>query len=697
MRPGLGGQGNEMDHRIYNEPAGGTHTVTRRATGDKEIACNASSRRRQGARPRLLLLGILLTSLCLATGSLLAPTFAEGDGLATALSEGLAPVLAIGAPVLGVHEDTVQWRPVALESGYEVATSNDARGTADRTTSYTWIARTPEQIQSYTPTLNPGETVYVGVSADGGLTWSEEATVTAPKQEPPPETEPTTPPAPVLGVHGEAVQWRPVAVESGYEVATSNDARGTTDRTTSYTWIARTPEQIQSYTPTLNPGETVYVGVSADGGLTWSEEATVTAPKQEPPPETAPETEPPPETEPTTPPAPVLSVHESTISWPAVPGATSYELATILNPSTTRETTYQVVTGTSIKVPIVPGRIVNYGLAVNTSAGQGPWAVEVSVSYPKAPVEIEVPVEVKVPVEVPASSGKIIGTNDGAGWGPGAAKTILAGHITWNRVEIGASSNTLAQSLSDGFHVLGIVGNVDDGTPLSAVDPNTWAASVVSQLQANPGITIAEAGNEMFLKGGQANAVQYGRLYLAAVNAMKAAGIHTPLLFDMFGDYPQGSWSSPTSWSRDSTGGGWLHDAVNNVPGLAAAILANGMGTHPYGANGENSKDEYGTAAVAAEENNAKTILGSTPTFYITEFGYDLGRCGEIDGACSQTEQATKMSAAYKTFLADPHVAGIFAYQTHDDGTGQWGYMNNDNTTRPTYNIIAENATQQGQ
>jgi hypothetical protein len=303
------------------------------------------------------------------------------------------------------------------------------------------------------------------------------------------------------------------------------------------------------------------------------------------------------------------------------------------------------------------------------------------------------------PVEVPVGpvAGRVIGTNDGVGWGPAAAQTILAGHITWNRVEIGAESNTLAQSLGDGFHVLAIVGNVNDSTPLSEVNPNTWAATVVSQLQANPGITIAEAGNEMFLKGGQANPVQYGRLYLAAVNAMKAAGIHTPLLFDMFGDYPQGSWTSPTSWSRDSTGGGWLRDAVNNVPGLAAAILANGMGTHPYGANGENSKDEYGTAAVAAEENIAKTVLGSTPTFYITEFGYDLGRCGEIDGACSQEEQATKMNTAYKTFLADPHVAGIFAYQSHDDGTGQWGYMNNNNTTRPTYNIISQNAIAQGQ
>ena len=127
----------------------------------------------------------------------------------------------------------------------------------------------------------------------------------------------------------------------------------------------------------------------------------------------------------------------------------------------------------------------------------------------------------------------------------------------------------------------------------------------------------------------------------------------------MFGDYPLGSWSSPSSWSRDSTGGGWLHDAVTGVPGLAAAILANGLGSHPYGALGENSKDSYGINAVAGQETNAKTVLGATPTVYITEFGYDLGRCGEIDGACSQEEQATKMRAAYKVFLADPHVAGI--------------------------------------
>src|SRR5438270_2542654 len=42
----------------------------------------------------------------------------------------------------------------------------------------------------------------------------------------------------------------------------------------------------------------------------------------------------------------------------------------------------------------------------------------------------------------PASSvqsGPIIGTNDGAGWGPEASAMIMQAHITWNRVELGGS------------------------------------------------------------------------------------------------------------------------------------------------------------------------------------------------------------------------------------------------------------------
>jgi hypothetical protein len=307
------------------------------------------------------------------------------------------------------------------------------------------------------------------------------------------------------------------------------------------------------------------------------------------------------------------------------------------------------------------------------------------------------PVEVETPPTSPFGSGKIIGTNDGSGWGSAPAKTIIAGHITWDRVEVGGSSDTPAVSQSDGFHVLGIVGNLSDGTPLSQSDPATWASEVVSQLRANPAISIAEAGNEMYYKGKVANPVQYGRMYLAAVNAMKTAGIHTPLLFNMFGDYPLGSWSSPTGHSEDARSGGWLRDAVAGVPGLAEAILANGLSSHPYGALTENYDDINGVKAVPAQESVARSVLGAIPPIYITEFGYSLNNCGEFIGACSQQEQAAKMRAAYSAFLADPHVAGIWWYQSHDDSIGQYGFMNNDNTTRPSFETLSSFAIEQGQ
>jgi hypothetical protein len=186
-------------------------------------------------------------------------------------------------------------------------------------------------------------------------------------------------------------------------------------------------------------------------------------------------------------------------------------------------------------------------------------------------------------------------------------------------------------------------------------------------------------------------------MYLAAVVEMKAAGIHIPLLFNMWGDYPKGGNSSPSGWSQDANGGGWLRDAVNGVPGLAAAILANGLSSHPYGALGENSADEEGVQAVAAQESVAKTVLGTTPPLYITEFGYAMSRCGAPDGACSQLDQANKMHAAYEALLSDPHVAGIWWYESHDDSNGSFGFMNNDNTTRPSFSVLSSIAQQQGQ
>jgi hypothetical protein len=591
--------------------------------------------------------------------------------VAAGTTAALAPAPA-SAPALSVSGGTVRWSPAASETSYRIAISTAPRGAAARSTRYFNQTRAPGAVQSYTPALLPGQTVYVGVSANGGVTWSaSEVSVSL--------SVPLQP-----RVSGGVVQWAPIAGETSYKVAISTDARGTADRSTQYVSVPRVPGAVQSYTPVLSPGQTVYVGVSADGGATWSAgEAALSM-----------------SSEALGVPAPVLHVKGNTVSWTAVPGVVSYRLATILNPTTTRETTYTTVTGTSVTPPVVPGETVNYGLAA-TAPLTSPWAQEVTITYPAAETGgggtggggggTGGP-------PPPPSAGTIIGTNDGAGWGVAEARTIIGGHITWNRVEIGSSSNTVAQSLSDGFRVLAIVGNVDDGTPLAQAEPPAqWGASVVAQIRANPGISIAEAGNEMYAKGGVANPVQYGRMYLAAVNAMKAAGIRIPLLFNMTGDYAYGSWSSPSGWSQDAHGGGWLRDAVEGVPGLGAAILANGVSSHPYGALGENEADSNGVNAVAGQESVARAVLGSIPSVYITEVGFDMSRCGGPYGACSQQEQASKMRAAYDVFLADPHIAGIWWYQSHDDGTGQFGFMGSEGATRPSFEVLSSFAIAQGQ
>ena len=107
--------------------------------------------------------------------------------------------------------------------------------------------------------------------------------------------------------------------------------------------------------------------------------------------------------------------------------------------------------------------------------------------------------------------------------------------------------------------------------------------------------------------------------------------------------------------------------------------------------------DDYGVNAAAADEAVARAVLGSIPPFYITEFGYDLARCGTGIGACSPREQASKLRAAYAVFLADPHVAGIWWYQSHDDSTGRFGYMNRNGTVRPAFNALSSFAVAAGQ
>ena len=475
--------------------------------------------------------------------------------------------------------------------------------------------------------------------------------------------------APRLAVHGDTLSWNRLARVQSYIISRKVPGQAEDDILVSGT----------TATPPPVPGVTVNYSVrSAVASSAWSSVQSIAYPDANAPSssEGAPVTDPQA--------APALAVLGQTLTWSPVATVNNYVLQTNVPGHAAQ---YSLVSGSSTTPAAVAGATVTY--SVRTAVDGSAWSPTVSIAYSTSTPN-------PVP-SVPLPSNRIIGTNDGAGWGAEAAATIIAGHITWNRVEIGMASNTAAESQSYGFHTLAIVGNTEDNEPLAQVNPAVWGQTVVNQLQSNPGISIAEAGNEMYLKGGIANPVRYGEMYLAAVNDMRAAGIHTHLLFNMTGDIPTGTWASPTSWSQDANGGGWLRDAVNAVPGLAAAIAENGISVHPYGALTEDREDDSGVKAVATEESIAQNVLGTTPNLYITEFGYSLSACGAPSGACSQEEQASKMRAAYQAFLSDPHVAGIWAYQSHDDGTGQWGLMNNDGSTRPVFGVISSFATEQGQ
>jgi endoglucanase len=165
------------------------------------------------------------------------------------------------------------------------------------------------------------------------------------------------PQAPVLTLSGTTLTWKALPGVSTYELATISNP--TTTRHTTYQTVTGT-----SFTPPAVPSQTVGYGLAANvANAPWAKEVTITWPAPPPP-------------------APVLTLSGTTLTWNALAGVSSYQLATISNPTTTRNTTYQTVTGTSFSPPAVPGQKVNYGL--QASVANAPWATEVTITWPSA-------------------------------------------------------------------------------------------------------------------------------------------------------------------------------------------------------------------------------------------------------------------------------------------------------------------------
>jgi hypothetical protein len=180
-------------------------------------------------------------------------------------------------PVLHVNGGTISWSTDAGADSFHGAISTDARGTSDRTTTYTVLG----WVTSWTPAPPAcGQTLYYGVASEGnqGELWTaNEVSITGPACGPPNF-------APVLYLSGGTIYWSGEPGAATFHGAISTDARGTTDRTTTYTNLGLAT----SWTPAPPAcGQTLYYGVASEGnqGELWTaNEVAISGPPCPPPP-----------------------------------------------------------------------------------------------------------------------------------------------------------------------------------------------------------------------------------------------------------------------------------------------------------------------------------------------------------------------------------------------------------------------------
>jgi hypothetical protein len=353
--------------------------------------------------------------------------------------------------------------------------------------------------------------------------------------------------------------------------------------------------------------------------------------------------------------APVLKVSGTTLTWIPIPGVTSYTLATVRDPKTIHDTTYQTVTGTSFTPPAVPGEKVSYGLSANGNGVR--WSREVSITWPATG-------------RPKAATQKLsVSVNNTTGWNVDSLFREIG--VSWERLDLarGGDFTQLQTAIRHGMHVLpaytsGTNGNLDGLTP-SAVTSDI--ASLAPRLNAL-GITTLEFGNEVY---NSISVKQYAALYhaahVAAAGRIKLIAVATTDYYDQ----------------RSGGSGNWFVDMKNALPGGAGEV--DGWTIHPYGSLTSICRDGYGwpmMGPIHTESVNAG--FSSTLPWYITEVGQEISGSGlECQTPVSEAGQATAITTYLNdTVTAYPWVVFLNFYASRDDSSGAFGLLNSDNSAR---------------
>jgi hypothetical protein len=265
----------------------------------------------------------------------------------------------------------------------------------------------------------------------------------------------------------------------------------------------------------------------------------------------------------------------------------------------------------------------------------------------------------------PAPTKIIIGVNGASGLGANPAALIASG-IRSDRLAFAPESTawewgqSLAASQAAGFtNQTVIIGNIDDGTPWADVTEATYVSNALKQALLCTGAAMLELSNEPYYKGGVPDPAAYGKLALAAIKAIKAAGVTTPLAVCAHGDVDvNGKWS-------DAPSAGWAGLMVAAAPELPK--LADGVTYHCYGRAGEDDEENAGTRAL--EDVYAECIrLGFPKAIWVTEMGFQIvAGSSSYNTVPNEAEQAAQIKAVMTDLVKIEGMRGIWPYAIHDE------------------------------
>jgi hypothetical protein len=419
----------------------------------------------------------------------------------------------------------------------------------------------------------------------------------------------------------------------------------------------------------------------------------------------------------------VLSVSGQTVTWQALSGVNDYVLATIRNPATTRDTTYQFVSGTSVAPTAFPGETVKYGMRANVSGA--PWGNEVSIAYAATPT----PAPPVNPTPTPPSSSLRVGLNANAqGYGSGmggvqdGVRATGAGWtreaFAWDVIEPQSGSwdfsrydAVLLSAAQRGLMVLPVLMTAPgwaapawNAIPSDPTAYGDYVAHVAARYgpggsfwSAHPDLAAFapqyfEIWNEPYyvqFSNNDINPGRYARLVKAAGQAGKAAN-------------PQAKFLAAAETDVQPTGGSqwvsWTDAMYQAVPDLNNYF--DGVAVHPY--SGNQAPDAPVNGYVHDKFVRMQTIRdkfvshgAANKPFWITEIGWST--CTGNNECVSESNQAAytaKLFDMIKTTYSS-YVQGIFLYHYTDFGNGdpndreQWyGMIHRDGSHKPVYNVL---------